>query len=627
MEPTQLAGMARRKWREACLPRLPVDIASCYDPDPPGSLSVSLSSITTDTDRIREQLSDRTRAQLRDRSRQATEGELTFLDRTVELDDPLDIDWFDPRFDRFPLLWSLKCYAFEPLRWAVLGYEDPVAAPDALTRTFDAWVCDWTETAEIGRSGYLRSTWTPWTVSLRIQTLARYLAWRRRGDSVDDEADAVADLTETLAREIYRNARFLSDHVEHGVGGNHLVENGAALFTAGVVFPKADHDWRSAGRSILGRAGATQFLADGGHFERSPMYHAMVTERFVTACSLAGASDESAPAWLREMTRRAVGFLAYLHPPDGRIPLFNDAVFGQNLPIDACLGYASAVGVDPDEERTPRARRQGATESGYYWLDTETGRLLVDGGPVGPPHLPGHSHNDTLSFVLWAGDQRVITDTGVYDYESNERRQRARGVRGHNTVQVGDHEPIEIGGRYLMGARTDPSVRYTPGDPTVFDGVYETARGAPASYQHRRTIVADDEWWLVRDRVAGPAATSESVTSRLHFHPDVSVGLAGDNVLTVSDADSGPSASAGSSSPESALLSVRPVGTDALTVTDTEYYPRYGVAQARDTLELQADGDDGPVEFGYLLAPSRSVAADVSIAAVTDRAVPRVSDD
>ena len=598
MEPAQLVGMATRKARETCLPQLPIDIDERYDREVPAAPTTDIDPIAADLERTRAALSAETRRCFRDRCERAADGNVRFLARSLEFDPPSDIDWFDPQFDRFPFLWRLKLYAFEPLRWAVLGFDDPADAPDRVVRTFDAWLSDWIETVQMGRPGYLRGTWTPWAVSLRIQTLARYLAWRENS-SVTTRSEAKPVTADDLRREIYKNALFQANHVERGVGGNHLVENGAALLTAGVLFRDADREWYKRGRSFLGRAGAKQFLADGGHFERSLMYHALVTTRYVTACSLLGASGRAVPAWLREMTRRAVEFLAHLRPPDGRIPLFNDAVFGQSLPLDACLAYASAAGVGPDPERQPGPHSVGeVNESGYYWLDTDIGRLLVDGGPVGPRHLPGHSHNDMLSFVLWADGNRVITDTGAFSYAADDRRQYARGVAGHNTVQVGDREPIPIGGRYLMGARTAPDIRFDGGSPTVCDGYYETAAKAPASYRHRRSIVTSDSWWLVWDDVRGRDVRDERVTSRLHFHPDVSVDVdSSERVVEASQTER----ENGEGATGAPLLRVRAFGADNVGTTTSEYYPRFGVSKARTTLELDLRSTGDAVTMGVLI--------------------------
>jgi uncharacterized heparinase superfamily protein len=588
LESAQVLGMAERTTRNTLLTRLPLDFNGQYDAAIPRTLSVGTSPIKADLGLLRAELSEATVKMFQQRSRQAADGTLTFLNRTTQLRSPEHPTWFDDRFDNYPLLWPLKLYAFEPLRWATLGFTGSQSAPDRIVEVFDQWVRDWADSMEIGQPGYLRNAWTPWAVSLRIQTLTRYLAWRT-GDTQEDVPER---LTEALAREIYRNSLFLANHIEADVGGNHLIENGLALLMAGLTFPEADTSWISDGISVLGRTGAKQFLADGGHYERSPMYHAIVTTRFVTACSLLAASDRSAPNWLTAMTKQAVAYLRYLSPPDERLPLYNDAVFGQSLPLTACLGYAGAVGFGADDRPVPSHSPMGG-ETGYYWLDTDHGQLLVDGGPVGPSNLPGHSHNDMLSVLLWVDGQRVLTDTGVYDYADNERRQYARSVAGHNTVQVGETEPIEIGGKYLMGARTEPTAEYEGADPTLFRGHYETAAAAPASYRHDRTILASDDWWLVRDELRGPDTETEPSVSRLHFHPEVAVTVE----------DSGTVRATGSDE-SSALLSVYPLGVSDVRTTTTEYFPEFGVTEERQTLELEAGPESGTTAFGYLLDPS-----------------------
>ncbi|NLV04604.1 hypothetical protein GOC83_00440 [Haloarcula rubripromontorii] len=593
LEPAQVLGMVERTTRNSVLTRLPLDFDARYDAAIPQTLSVATNPVKTDLRLLRTELSETTVEMFQQRSRRAADGNLTFLNKTIQLRSPDQLNWFDDRFDDYPLLWPLKLYAFEPLRWATLGFKDPQSAPDRVVEVFDQWILDWTDSIEIGQPGYLRDVWTPWAVSLRIQTLTRYLAWRTGGP----RKDVPERLTEALTKEIYRNSLFLANHIEGDVGGNHLVENGLALLMGGLTFPDADTSWVSDGISVLGRTGAEQFLSDGGHYERSPMYHAIVTTRFVTACAVLAASNRSLPNWLTAMTRQAVAYLRYLCPPDERLPLCNDAVFGQALPLGDCLGYATAAGFGLGDRPAP-AHNPASGETGYYWLDTDHGRLLVDGGPVGPSHLPGHSHNDMLSILLWVGGQRVLTDTGVYDYASNDRRQYVRGVAGHNTVQVGTTEPIEIGGKYLMGARTEPTVQYERTDPAAFGGHYVTNPHSPASYQHTRKIVAADDWWLVRDTLRGPDTETEPCISRLHFHPDIAVTIDESGTIRASHrsvADDDPP-----------LLSVHPLGTNDVRTTTTEYFPEFGVAQERQTAELRVGPKSGTTALGYLLAPSGS---------------------
>ncbi|WP_276272979.1 alginate lyase family protein [Haloarcula litorea] len=597
MEHAQIAGMGKRKFRESLLSRLPIALDSRYELDVPSAPVVDLDPFEFDLRQIRSSLSSDTRERFRERARRAAAGDLEFIGRTIRVQPAEAIDWFDTRFDDVPALWRLKLYAFEPLKWAVLGFEGPGEAPPGVVKTFDAWLDDWIATTHIGEPGYLRKTWTPWAVSLRIQIWARYAAWKE-GAEAEESTTGSYDTLRPLLEELFKNALFLSDNVEWGVGGNHLIENGAALLSAGVLFPNSGQDFLDQGKDVLSRTTERQLLADGCHFERSPMYHAIVTERLLASRTLLAASNRPVPDWLRDASRRTTAFLQAIHPPDDRIPLFNDAVFEQALPLDACLNYASAVGVPVTDVRLEC--KEVPETSGYCWLDTRSGRMLVDGGAVGPPHLPGHSHNDLFSFVLWVGGQRTITDTGAYSYAAGNRRQYARGVEGHNTVQVGTSNPIEIGGRYLMGARTDPDVDVRYGEVDVFEGYYETARRAPADYWHRRFFIAGDDWWLVWDRVGGPDTETTPVTSRLHFHPDVSVtGDISDGRIEV------PIENTAESAPRS--LRLRAVAFDDTALENQEYYPRFGIAQERSTFALWADPTtDHPVSLGYLLTASDS---------------------
>ncbi|HBU63911.1 MAG TPA: heparinase, partial [Alcanivorax sp.] len=69
-------------------------------------------------------------------------------------------------------------------------------------------------------------------------------------------------------------ARALERQVEWPILGNHLFANGKALVFVGAYLTGEEGDrWLRRGLAILDREIAEQFLADGGHFERSPMYH------------------------------------------------------------------------------------------------------------------------------------------------------------------------------------------------------------------------------------------------------------------------------------------------------------------------------------------------------------------
>ena len=76
------------------------------------------------------------------------------------------------------------------------------------------------------------------------------------------------------------------------------------------------------GLAILDRELSEQVLADGGHFERSPMYHARIT--YLLQLLVATGIDELVSR-AEEPLARMRAALALLCHPDGEIALLNDS--------------------------------------------------------------------------------------------------------------------------------------------------------------------------------------------------------------------------------------------------------------------------------------------------------------
>jgi uncharacterized heparinase superfamily protein len=592
MKPEQLLGIAGRKLRHAVVPSLPVDFDGRYERRVPPNLTTDGEPLRANAGKLRASLTDGERARYREQCDLVLDGTVRFLNRTIRFDDPADLDWDHPALAAYPRLWRVKLHGFVPLSWAVRGYDDPAPeredpAPE-LDDLFRSWIRDWTASHSLGTEDYLRRAWTPFAVSLRLQNWARYLAWR----SKRDDRPAVRD----LRRAIYKNGLFLRNNLETDVGGNHLVENGAALVVAGSLFPDRAGSWLDAGVEVLREAARTQFLADGGHFERSPMYHLLALENYLTAIDVLDTVGYPVPAAVRRTAARATRFVADIRSPDGEIPLLNDAAFGEALSTAAILAYAERVGVDRDSrgwtdgdsERTA-SEATALPDSGYYWLGTGRDRLLVDGGPPGPPHLPGHAHNDHLQVLLWLDGRRLITDTGVYHYAPDEYRTDARSVRSHNTVQVADREPIEIGDRYLMGRRIRPTATYgARADGAAFAGRYEVRSGLRRDYAHRRRVYHRPLWWLVRDAVGG--ADGRILHSRLHLAPGATVERETETRFALSL--------------DGATCWLYALDGDEVVRGESNYYPEFGVERRRPMLDLRVRDEADP-EFGFLLSTRR----------------------
>jgi len=204
--------------------------------------------------------------------------------------------------------------------------------------------------------------------------------------------------------------------------------------------------------------------------------------------------------------------------------------------------------------------------------------------------------------LLWADGRRILTDTGSYGYTSGERRQYERSVAAHNTVQYDDVEPIPVGGRYLLGRRFDPVVRYGEStDVTYFAGSYARETALRTLYCHERRVYSGGDWRLIWDTV--DATEPAPIRSRLHVAPELDIERATDiNArLEISSDDEGVDG-------REPLIHVLPLGGSRVSLATSPYFPEFGRAVTRPEITLEVDPNAGA--FGFLLStePYRSVA-------------------
>ena len=188
-----------------------------------------------------------------------------------------------------------------------------------------------------------------------------------------------------------KRGSFASDSRFHLLG-NHLWANAKALVFAGAFFDDAEAEsWRAKGLNVLRRELEAQILPDGGHFERSPMYHAVVLEDLLDLLQLARMypgvfNINDVTAW-RERVVRMHRWLRVMTHPDGGISFFNDAAFDIAPTLDELTDYAEAVGVPFNP--TPLADIEALADSGYVRLQSGPAVMIADVGEIGPDHLPG----------------------------------------------------------------------------------------------------------------------------------------------------------------------------------------------------------------------------------------------
>jgi uncharacterized heparinase superfamily protein len=361
--------------------------------------------------------------------------------------------------------------------------------------------------------------WEPYPTSLRI---VNWIKWRWAGNVFEGGA----------AQSLAVQARWLSRRLETHLLGNHLLANAKALTFAGCCFegPEAEA-WLRRGMGILLREIPEQVLSDGGHFERSTMYHALALEDILDLLNLVGAHPEVFAPWtdfvdqLPEIARRMVRWLSLMCHPDGEIAFFNDAATGIAPTPAALAAYARRLEV----EVTGTLDRDGVVwleSSGYVRAERGGAVLIADVGPVGPDYLPGHAHADTLTFELSLGNQRVVVNSGTSCYGRSEQRERERGTAAHNTVEVEGLDSSEVWAGFRVGRRARPfdvSVQRERGGVAIqgaHDGYVQLGR----EVIHRRRWDLGDGTLAVTDRLEGPPVRG---IGRIHFHPAVQLDSGG----------------------------------------------------------------------------------------------------
>lgn len=398
--------------------------------------------------------------------------------------------------------------------------------------------------------------WEPYPTSLRI---VNWVKWAMAGNALADSCEA------SLAVQ----ARWLTRRMEHHLLGNHLFANAKALLFAATWFDGAEAArWASIGAGIIEAELREQVLADGGHFERSPMYHALALEDLMDLCNLAGMSDSDAGGALARVAdacRNRIGtmrtWLGAMTHPDGQISFFNDAAFDVAPTLAQLDAYARRLGLG--EIPPPSRGLTWLAASGYARLANETAVALVDLAPVGPDYLPGHAHADTLSFELSILGRRVVVNSGTSRYGRDAERQRQRGTRAHSTVTVGGHDSSEVWAGFRVGRRArvhDVRVRAGTGEIEGTHDGYRFLSGAP---RHRRCWTLTASSLSITDHVVG--ARDETV-ARFHLHPGVSL----------LPRSSGDERMIRLQLPGRADVEVEVEG-GLLTVEDSTWHPRFGM--------------------------------------------------
>jgi hypothetical protein len=433
-------------------------------------------------------------------------GERVDLDALLRRDEfchrhhcrPFPADWCLGRQDT-ARLWVLALHehgwALDLARAAVGGGPDSAAALEFLVRKLS----DWIDRCDIDQLGTRELAWNGYAIATRLGSWARVYHLLHGQGSEQWRA-----LEPRFLHSFWRQAEFLSQHIEWDLRGNHLIRDAVGLAWAGRFFDvDQPRRWLEAATSLAVGQANEQVLSDGGHFERTPMYHLHVMEDLLTLALLL--EDADAAAILRGTWSRMADAVRRMCHPDGRIALLNDSAFnGASRP-----GRLLDLGDQRLRLSIDSSPPRGGSVLQAFGLVAWHGdpwTIFFDIGPVGVSYQPGHAHADSLTIEASYRGERLFVDPGTYAYDLDERRRYDRSTEAHNTVCINGTDSSEVWHIFRVGRRARPldvEVATSQNDlsASASHSGYDHLPGRP---RHRRTVgVVADGLFRISDQITG----------------------------------------------------------------------------------------------------------------------------
>ena len=273
--------------------------------------------------------------------------------------------------------------------------------------------------------------WDAYPTSLRIVNWVKWLG---------QENNMPRELRDIVLKSLKEQVGWLARHLEWHIMANHLLANLKALVIGEKYIGGDWIRWLKAYRAQI----REQILPDGGHFERSVMYHAIIFEDVLDVLRFCG--DNAAD--LFPVAKRMLRYLVNMTGPDGKIVMFNDASDGIAKSTEWLCGYAKSIGIGvPSPEDFA-----DFPDTGYTRVTAGDFILFADTAPIGPDYQCGHAHADTFTYELYCGGIKVVSDSGTSEYRGC-RRSYERSTAAHNVVEVNGRNSSEVWGSHRVGAR------------------------------------------------------------------------------------------------------------------------------------------------------------------------------
>lgn len=437
--------------------------------------------------------------------------------------------------------YRLVCFKLNSFRWLIDLSDAYKATRDIkyIEKGFEL-IKNWWEKCGSIISG---DKWNAYVIAERIENWIAFCS----------EYDA--ENIDRYAEWIYPQALELKDSIEFQLGANHLLSEAKALVWAG-AFLKNDELYR-LGKKVLLDEFKTQFLSDGGHYERSVSYHVESLQQYFETYAILMLCGDSDADKFAEVMEEPYRYLNGMIGVNGKIPLFNDAAYDYPL-FDAADFLATAEIIYGS---FPPGGRKGDYYNRWSWVGRSVEKItweaktryestgyihyrfnvadkaysfFMDVANCGPDENLGHAHGDALSVMLNSEDKEILVDSGVFTYKAGSERNECRATKAHNTVEIDGKNSAEIWSAFRVAQRGHTKVLGYKEDGlwviATHDG-YKKILKDPV--EHIREVTLKDGCIEISDTLQSKKA--HAAVSRFHIGPDCIARLDGRNRCIIDD--------------------------------------------------------------------------------------------
>lgn len=260
-------------------------------------------------------------------------------------------------------------------------------------------------------------------------------------------------LKKITKKNIFIQSEYLYNNLEYHILGNHFFSNIKALIYAGLYFDHNDSRlWLNKSLKLLQQEMEHQILRDGGHYEKSPMYHLNVLQDLIDIYNILNAFSCNRNKMLKNLKNKI--FLMYnfaqsISHPNSNMPFINDTNLDsyyslKDIQKNIYLLFKKKIFKEKsDFSHFPETGILTVRKKNFFLVINLTEKKNI--------FPTGHAHADTFSYELSYRSNKIIVNTGISRYQKSSTRDFERSSSSHNCTIIDNKNCCDVISSFRLG--------------------------------------------------------------------------------------------------------------------------------------------------------------------------------